>query len=164
MAHQEHKIEKDKFTKIFICFMEVCGKLIQTTSKFWRFGDITDNTIHSEMEQQIGDVLCMIEIMIAAGKLDHNRIDIAKKQKNKQLQKYSTIFAAYSVENDIENKLLKLDKWYFDKLSIFHSNKDSWRQLHDNYIAYYYDLVNHGSILEWSSPADDELIQQLDEI
>lgn len=71
--------------ELMVITMEECGELIQQCSKVLRFGTPTDNR---RLKDEIGDVMCMIELMKEYG-----------------------IISDREIQNQIQTKRMKLMKW-----------------------------------------------------
>ena len=54
----------NKKEEMLVITMEECGELIQACSKMLRFGEEQDYT---QLQEEIGDVMCMIEILRDGG-------------------------------------------------------------------------------------------------
>ena len=94
-----------KEKEILVITQEECAEVIQEISKCFRFGI---NSLHksgevhrSVLEQEIGDLLCMIDLLVAEGLVDKENIDSAKERKKIKLKKYSSIFTNHN-ENDLK--------------------------------------------------------------
>ena len=91
------KRNMDKENKEILCILqEECAEVTQAVSKCFRFG--FHNAKHGvgatnkeHLEEEMGDLLCMIEIMQNAGIVDSKAIEIAKTAKYKKLAKWSNI-------------------------------------------------------------------------
>lgn len=74
---------------------EECAEVIQAISKVFRFG-VTDEyngqTNKQRLEEEMGDLLCMIDLMIEEGMIDIDRVLQAKDQKNTKLRTWSDVF------------------------------------------------------------------------
>ena len=75
---------------------EECAEVIQAVSKIRRFG--IDNfkpgkpkTNREHLEDEIGDVLAMIDILCSMGVVDLNKLQAAKIAKFQRLKKWSNI-------------------------------------------------------------------------
>lgn len=87
-----------KEQEALLILQEECAEVIQAVSKIFRFG--TDNykpgrTLVSNkehLETEIGDVLCMIDILVSQGVVDPLKIDAAAGLKKEKLKVYSNIF------------------------------------------------------------------------
>jgi NTP pyrophosphatase (non-canonical NTP hydrolase) len=80
-----------------LILQEECAEVIQAVSKVFRFG--IDNykpgkpaTNAEHLETEIGDVLCMIDILVTQGVIDPVKLDIAAGQKKEKLRTFSNIF------------------------------------------------------------------------
>lgn len=86
----------DRDREILIIAQEECAEVIQEISKVFRFG--IDNvhksgTRHREvLELEVGDLMCMIDLMIANNLIDKSRVEIAKQNKEQKLKKWSKIY------------------------------------------------------------------------
>lgn len=96
-----------KEKEILVITQEECAEVIQEISKCFRFGI---NSLHKSgikhklvLEQEVGDLLCMIDLMILEGLVNNENINKAKELKKVKLLKYSSIFANDSDynENDV---------------------------------------------------------------
>ena len=70
--------------------MEECGELIQACSKAIRCDDYHDN---EKLIEEIGDVMCMIDIMKHSGLVNDEQIEERKKVKKEKLMKWSLLFS-----------------------------------------------------------------------
>jgi NTP pyrophosphatase (non-canonical NTP hydrolase) len=90
----------DKQQEILVITQEECAEVIQEISKCFRFG--IDNQHKSGvphrqvLEQEIGDLLCMLDLCIEHGIVTEAGILEAKVKKVEKLRVYSKIF----VDND----------------------------------------------------------------
>jgi len=76
---------------------EECAEVIVEVSKCRRFGidSVHYATLikHSEMlENEIGDVLAMIDILLEQGVISQDKLDVAKQNKKYKLKKWSNIY------------------------------------------------------------------------
>lgn len=84
------EIEKE----ILIITAEECGEVVQAVTKLLRFGKeetAAYNNI-SRLEEEIGDLWCMIGLLIDRGLLDKEAVAIASVNKRRRLENYSSIF------------------------------------------------------------------------
>ena len=79
-----------KVEEALVCTMEECGELIQACSKMIR----TDGAekYHKNLQEEVGDVMCMIEILHTVGLLDEKKLLRRMESKKRKLEKWSTIF------------------------------------------------------------------------
>ena len=75
---------------------EECAEVIQALSKISRFG--LDNlkpgkpkTNRAHLEDEIGDVLAMVDILLEMSVIDRQNLEIAKRAKIEKLKKWSNI-------------------------------------------------------------------------
>ena len=76
---------------------EECAEVIQAVSKVSRFG--IDNykpgkplTNREHLEEELGDVLAMVDIMLEQGIVNISKLEEAKRAKIEKLKKWSTIY------------------------------------------------------------------------
>jgi NTP pyrophosphatase (non-canonical NTP hydrolase) len=81
---------------------EECAEVIQAVSKISRFG--IDNvkpgkpkTNREHLEEELGDMLAMIDILIVKGIVNSDNLEIAKLAKIEKLKKWSTIYERQTV-------------------------------------------------------------------
>lgn len=86
----------ERVQEILDILQEECAEVIVEVSKCRRFGiDSThkDGLPHSQvLEQEVGDMLCMIELLHIEGILSEEGLMKAKQKKEEKLRKYSNIF------------------------------------------------------------------------
>jgi NTP pyrophosphatase (non-canonical NTP hydrolase) len=86
----------DKQQEILVITQEECAEVIQEISKCFRFG--IDNNHKSGLphrqvlEQEIGDLLCMLDLCIEHGIVSEMGVLEAKVKKVEKLRVYSKIF------------------------------------------------------------------------
>ena len=79
----------DKMKEALVITQEECAEVIQVISKIFRFG--LDENDH-RLEDEIGDLLCMIEILVNLGVVKQNKLDLAKRVKAEKLKKWSKLY------------------------------------------------------------------------
>lgn len=85
----------DREREILLILQEESAEVIQAVSKVFRFGwDSTWNEQSNKehLEEEVGDFLAMIYLMIDCGMIDSNATDTAKFNKIEKLKKWSSIF------------------------------------------------------------------------
>lgn len=86
----------DKQREILVITQEECAEVIQEISKIFRFGlneDHKDGIKHQEkLEIEIGDLLCMINLLTEHGLIRPDRVEIAVENKATKLKKWSNIY------------------------------------------------------------------------
>ncbi len=78
-----------KKEEMLVITMEECGELIQACSKMLRFGEDQDYT---QLQEEIGDVMCMIEILRDGGLVSDKQIADRIKVKKEKLMKWSLLY------------------------------------------------------------------------
>lgn len=85
----------DIMTEAFIILQEECAEVIQSVSKAFRFGLDSSYagglTKKEEMENEIGDLLCIIDILQEKAILSDSNINGARKRKREKLKKWSNL-------------------------------------------------------------------------
>lgn len=93
----------NKKKEVLIITMEECGELIQACSKVIRTmkGDEPDEYWLKKMQDEVGDVSCMVDILYMTGLVTRDQIDERKKVKRRKLCKWSTIFKRSKDEKEV---------------------------------------------------------------
>lgn len=76
--------------ELLTIMMEECAEVIQACSKIIRFGDGSENL--KELEKELGDLQCMIDLLHQNDYISFNNIDNFSKQKKEKLKIYSNLF------------------------------------------------------------------------
>jgi NTP pyrophosphatase (non-canonical NTP hydrolase) len=86
-----------KVKEVMDILQEECAEVIQAVSKISRFG--IDNfkpgkpkTNREHLEEELGDMLAMIDIMLEKGVVNSGNLDIAKQAKKEKLKQWSKIY------------------------------------------------------------------------
>lgn len=85
----------DKQHEILLITQEECAEVIQAISKIFRFGSegkyqsIQSNREH--LEEEVGDLLCMVDLLVKNGVLKPEPIQLAFEAKKKKLRKWSKL-------------------------------------------------------------------------
>ena len=85
----------DKVNEVYAITQEECAEVVQAISKVMRFGlDSTHNgrTNRDHLEEEIGDLQCMINLLVEAGVCDTVSVLEAARRKRSKLEQWSTIF------------------------------------------------------------------------
>jgi NTP pyrophosphatase (non-canonical NTP hydrolase) len=88
--------------EILLIAQEECAEVVQAISKVFRFGidgkhlDVTNRT---HLEEECGDLLCMIYLMIDKNIIGENETYQAATNKKDKLVKWSGIFKEEKVES-----------------------------------------------------------------
>ena len=86
----------DNTTEVMDILQEECAEVIQAVSKIRRFGADnhkygTSQTNRQHLEEEVGDLLCMIDLLIKSGMVDDSAVYAARTAKEEKLKKWSTI-------------------------------------------------------------------------
>ena len=79
---------ENKLQELLTITMEECGELIQACSKAIRCDDYYDN---EKLIEEVGDVMCMIELLHKYDLISWEDIDNRISDKKKKLKKWSDI-------------------------------------------------------------------------
>jgi NTP pyrophosphatase (non-canonical NTP hydrolase) len=85
----------DQQREILLIAQEECAEVTQAISKIFRFGlqeKYADKTNQERLEEEVGDLVCMIELMKDTGIIDAEFVRAASMKKRGKLQQWSTIF------------------------------------------------------------------------
>jgi len=86
----------DKQKEILVITQEECAEVIQEISKIFRFGidEFHKDGIkhHEKLEIEIGDLLCMIDLLIDNDVIVRDNISTHIKNKQDKLKKWSKIY------------------------------------------------------------------------
>ena len=90
-----------KEKEVMDILQEECAEVIQAVSKVSRFGIDNYNpgkpkTNREHMEEELGDLLAMVDIMLEQGIVSWDNLEVAKQAKIEKLKKWSSIY-----ENEI---------------------------------------------------------------
>jgi len=86
----------DRQREVLVITQEEAAEVIQEISKLFRFG-IDDNhrdgmTHREKLQIEIGDLLCMIDLMVDNRLIDPTAVEIARQAKVTKLRIYSRIY------------------------------------------------------------------------
>ena len=85
----------ENMTEAFVILQEECAEVTQAVCKAFRFGlDSTHEdgpTKKEELETEIGDLLCVIDILIEKAILSDSNINAARKKKREKLKKWTKL-------------------------------------------------------------------------
>ena len=88
----------DKVKEILLITQEECAEVTQAISKVFRFGltvrwpEPIDPTNKERLEEEVGDLLCMIDIMVENGIISDEKLNKARVSKRQKLKTWSSIF------------------------------------------------------------------------
>ena len=80
-----------KREEALVITMEECGELVQACSKVIRTKE--DTKYMRKLQDEIGDVMTMIEILKISGFVTDKQIEDRMKEKKKKLMKWSLLFS-----------------------------------------------------------------------
>ena len=81
--------------EILIILQEECAEVTQAISKIFRFGSSAEHngrTNQSRLSEEVGDLLCMIDLLVERGIVSDTDINQARLKKREKLQVWSGIF------------------------------------------------------------------------
>ena len=87
-----------KVKEILLITQEECAEVTQAISKVFRFGlterwpEPIDPTNKERLEEEAGDLLCMIDIMVEHGIISDEKLNKARTSKRQKLKTWSSIF------------------------------------------------------------------------
>ena len=85
----------DNQKEIMLIAQEECAEVVQAISKCFRFGpndEYNGVTNKQRLEEEVGDLLCMIQLMMHQGVIDENNVNAASIQKRIKLERWSNVF------------------------------------------------------------------------
>tara|TARA_B100001964_G_C14093543_1_gene535943 strand:+ start:267 stop:521 length:255 start_codon:yes stop_codon:yes gene_type:complete len=80
----------EKREEMLVITAEECGELIQACSKVIRSNGKTKYL--KNLQDEVGDVVCMIKLLIASNLVTEEQIDDRVKEKKQKLKKWSSLF------------------------------------------------------------------------
>ena len=81
--------------EVLLIAQEECAEVTQAISKIFRFGidgSHNERTNQERLTEELGDLHCMIELMVESGMIDRNELLNASDTKRHKLIKWSNIF------------------------------------------------------------------------
>jgi NTP pyrophosphatase (non-canonical NTP hydrolase) len=81
--------------EILLITQEECAEVTQAISKVFRFGmedSHNGETNREHLEEEIGDLMCMIDLLIDNGIVSESAVMTAKNEKMNKLMTWSSIF------------------------------------------------------------------------
>jgi len=90
----------DKVKEVLLITQEECAEVTQAISKVFRFGfddcwprgEDWVPTNKERLEEEVGDLLCMIDIMVENGIISDENLNKARNNKRQKLKTWSSIF------------------------------------------------------------------------
>ena len=90
-----NRMKSERQEEILLICQEECAEVTQAISKCFRFGfDSTYNGSNNRerLEEEVGDLMCMIDLLIDSGIVNEAAVMTSKHEKMMKLQKWSAIF------------------------------------------------------------------------
>lgn len=90
----------DSQREILLITQEECAEVTQAISKVFRFGmddEYKGQTNREHLEEEIGDLMCMIDLLIDSGIVSEAAVTTAKHEKLNKLLTWSSIFKKETV-------------------------------------------------------------------
>jgi len=84
--------------EVLLITQEECAEVTQAISKVFRFGlnerwpEPINPTNKERLEEEVGDLLCMIDIMVENGIISDENLNKARNNKRQKLKTWSSIF------------------------------------------------------------------------
>jgi len=88
------KMENKQNEEILLITQEECAEVTQAISKVFRFGMEAEHngaTNRERLEEEVGDLMCMIDLMIDSGMISESAVMTAKHEKLNKLMTWSNI-------------------------------------------------------------------------
>ena len=92
----------EKQKEVMLIAQEECAEVVQAISKCFRFGpddEYNGLTNKQRLEEEVGDLLCMIRLMMNQGMIDENNVQKASVQKQIKLERWSNVFSKETAVN-----------------------------------------------------------------
>ena len=93
---------KESEKQILLICQEECAEVTQAISKVFRFGYdsvYNDRSNHQRLTEEVGDLVCMIDLMVEKGILNEWSVQEAAQKKRNKLEQWSDIFADKELVN-----------------------------------------------------------------
>ena len=81
----------NELEELMVVTMEECGELIQACSKAIRCDDYYANRTRRKLTEEVGDVMCMLELMHEFDLFSWDDIDARVEVKREKLKKWSKL-------------------------------------------------------------------------
>jgi len=90
-------MNKEQVHEVMAILQEECAEVTQAVSKIFRFGMDTQYpegapSNKEKLEEEIGDLLAMIDILVEQGIISDSHVNQARKNKKNKLKQWSGIF------------------------------------------------------------------------
>jgi len=80
--------------EVMLITQEECAEVTQAISKVFRFGFLSEHNGRNNrehLEEEIGDLMCMVDLMREANLINWNNVIDASEKKREKLRKWSNI-------------------------------------------------------------------------
>jgi NTP pyrophosphatase (non-canonical NTP hydrolase) len=87
--------------QILLICQEECAEVTQAISKVFRFGidaEYNNRTNRQRLTEEVGDLICMIGLIMETNMLDESAVEKAALQKRNKLEKWSNVFDKETVK------------------------------------------------------------------
>jgi len=86
----------NQIKEVFCIAQEECAEVTQAISKIFRFGfdsvhPVSKKSNQESLEEEVGDLLCMVDILIEKCIVSDEKVNAARKAKREKLKIWSTI-------------------------------------------------------------------------
>tara|TARA_B100000073_G_scaffold186974_1_gene154805 strand:+ start:184 stop:438 length:255 start_codon:yes stop_codon:yes gene_type:complete len=81
----------NELEELMVVTMEECGELIQACSKAIRCDDYYANRTRRKLTEEVGDVMCMLELMHEFDLFSWDDVDARVEVKREKLKKWSNL-------------------------------------------------------------------------
>lgn len=86
----------NQIKEVFCIAQEECAEVTQAISKIFRFGfdsvhPVTMKSNQESLEEEVGDLLCMIDILVEKCIVSDTNVNAARKAKREKLKIWSSI-------------------------------------------------------------------------
>ena len=88
--------------EVMLIAQEECAEVVQAISKCFRFGyndEYNGQTNKQRLEEEVGDLMCMLELMQQHGIIDSSKVLEANVRKRLKLKEWSNVFSKETTIN-----------------------------------------------------------------
>ena len=85
--------------EILLIAQEECAEVVQAISKVFRFGmddEFKGITNREHLEEELGDLMCMIDLIIDSGMVSESAVMTARNEKMNKLKTWTSIFKEFA--------------------------------------------------------------------
>lgn len=84
-------VDGEEELEVLDIFMEECAECIVEASKIIRFGNPEDDHGHIPLEKEIGDLLCMVTLLVEYGIIHEDDLEKYIEAKREKLKQWSNL-------------------------------------------------------------------------